>query len=69
MSNKIAYVRENHLSTGRITWVVMHTDYCISNANFYDEIDVLPKRVLNFINTHERKVFDDNRFTKSFIYE
>lgn len=71
MTNKIAYVKENHLANNKIVWVVMFTDYCISSASFYEENDIseLPVYVVEWIKKHERKVFDDNKFTKSFIYE
>ena len=70
MTNKIAYVKENHL-TNKIVWVVMYNDFCISSARFYEESEAsnLPKAVQNFISKHPRKEFEDNRFTKSFIYE
>lgn len=70
MKNKIAWVKELHL-TNKIEWVVMYTDFCISNARFYEENEVsnLPKAVQNFISKHTRKEFDDNRYTKSFIYK
>lgn len=70
MTNKIAYVKENHLQN-KITWVVMFTDFCISSARFYEGNDLsdLPVYVIGWIKKHERKIFDDNRYTKSFIYE